>query len=131
MIQSRELFSPTLEYALLANRVVSALKVNETDSDERFQALDEAAGFLETMLRAADFGKSLQISDDSYKSALAYTEGIQALRFSLPRTVNTNPDPDQLVNELLSTAKKLRKGEHVPEYAQNNLALFFRFVRDS
>jgi len=132
MIQSRELFSANLEYALLANRVLSALTMKETDQDERLQALNEAAQFLGTMLRAEDFGKSLQISDDSYKSALAYSEGIQALRFSIPHAADAaNPDLNQLVKELLVTAKKLHEGQGVAHEAQDQLALFFKSVRDS
>lgn len=132
MIHSRELFSPTMEYALLANRVVSALMMKETDHQERLQALDEAARFIETMLKAEDFGRSLQISDDSYNSALAYSEGIQALKFVLPGPVEREgPNPTQLVNDLLSTARKLHQGEGVSDAAQEQLALFFKSVRDS
>jgi hypothetical protein len=132
MIQSRELFSTNLEYALLANRVLSALAMKDIDQDERRQALDEATQFLEIMLKAEDFGRSLQISDDSYKSALAYSEGIQALRFSIPHAADAdNPDLNQLVNQLLVTAKKLHEGQGVADEEQDQLALFFRSVRDS
>jgi hypothetical protein len=121
-----------MEYALLANRVVSALTMEDTDHSERSEALDQAMEFIETMLRAEDFGKSLQISDDSYKSALAYSEGLQALRFSLPAGLDPNgQDPNLMVSELLSTAKRLRHGEGVANAALDQLSSFFRTVRDA
>jgi hypothetical protein len=130
MIRSREVFTPALDHALLANRVVSVLEHPQTtDATEQRQVFNRCLNFIEMMLKGHDFSQSLQVSDDSYREAQAYGEGVRALRLTVGTTYDENSDPGSFLRSLASTAKKLSEGENASEPEIAPLLGFFRSVR--
>jgi hypothetical protein len=126
MIRSREVFSPMLEHALVANRVLASLKKNQMDEELR-QALEDAILFLQRMLQGQKIVTSMTISDNSYHDALAYEEGIKAFDLSSPD--EADPDSRRVIGELEKTASEIRDGKDVDAAARSRLQDFFSAVR--
>jgi hypothetical protein len=127
MIRSREVFSPLLEHALVANRVVSCLKRGQFNNESR-QAFADAIEFLNKMLHGHQQTNSLTINDDSYQNALAYEEGVKAFGAFLPVTADS--DSGKFIKTLTETAAALEAGNEVPQEARDRFEKFFVAVRD-
>jgi hypothetical protein len=128
MIRSREVFSPMLEHALVANRVLSSLSQNQTDDQESRQAFEDAIDFLRRMRQGQEIASSMMISDQSYHDALAYEEGIKAFDLSSPQ--EPNPDSTKYIAALEQTAALLHAGKGVDAEARAQLKRFFSAVRE-
>ena len=128
MIRSREVFSPMLEHALVANRVLASLKSNQLN-DELREALNDAIDFLRQMRKGQKIASSMTISDDlSYRYALTYEEGLKAFDLSWPQ--EPNPDSVRFITDLEQTASGIRDGKNVDLQARNRLEQFFSAVRE-
>jgi hypothetical protein len=131
MSHTAELLSATHEHALLSNRVVSALVMEEvTEAEERREALAEAVLFLNNIIDAKDLNRSLALTDEAYRSALAYSDGMKVLDVRTSRKGKNAPDTEKEVKHLLSTALALTKHAKVVADDRQRLIAFFRQVRN-
>jgi O-succinylbenzoate synthase len=127
MIRSREVFSPLLEHALVANRVVSCLKRGQFNKESQ-QAFADAIQFLDKMLHGHQQTSSLTINDDSYQNALAYEEGVKAFGSFLPLMADS--DSVKFIKALTETATALEAGNEVSQDSRDRFEKFFAAVRD-
>jgi len=128
MIRSREVFSPMLEHALVANRVVSCLRQGEVNTEECRQALGDAIQFLNRMLNGQALSNSMTIHDDSYQNALAYEEGVKAFSVFLP--LIAAEESVKFIRSLEETASALKDGSEVSAESREQLERFFWAMRE-
>src|SRR5262249_52263592 len=128
MIRSREVFSPLLEHALVANRVLSCLRHDDVKNEECRQALDDAIQFLNKMLNGQSVSTSMTIRDDSYQNALAYEEGMKAFSMFLPPAAAG--DSVRYIRTLEQTASALKEGTAVSAESRGRLEQFFFAMRE-
>lgn len=66
MIRSREVITPSLEHALVANRVLAALASNDLNSEETQEAIKDGLGFLESMITGKEATASRSVGAVGY-----------------------------------------------------------------
>ena len=71
MIRSREVIPASLEYALVANRVLAALASNDLASREAKDAVGDGLELLNSMIAGQQLTALRTVSADSYQAALA------------------------------------------------------------
>jgi len=126
MIRSREVIPPSLEYALVANRVLAALASNDLASREAKDAVDDGLQLLNSMIAGQQLTALRTVSADSYQ-ALAYGEGVRALEIHYR---GRGSEPIVLLRELVDVASSLKENRHVEEEAIREFKIFFQSMRD-
>ncbi len=129
MIRSREVITPSLEHALVANRVLAALASNDLNSEETQEAINDGLGFLKSMITGKEATTSRSVAADSYRAALAYGEGLRAFELVAIQG-GGNTEPTVYLNALIDTASALSKRGHVDQTAIEGFTSFFKTVRD-
>jgi|SRR5580692_1767984 hypothetical protein len=127
MIKSREVIPPSLEYALVANRVLAALASNDLGSREAKDAVNDGLQLLNSMIEGQQLTALRTVSADSYQAALAYGEGVRALEIHYR---GSGSEPIVLLRELVDVASSLRENQRVEEDAILEFKSFFQAVRD-
>src|SRR5712671_4700330 len=132
MIRSREAIPASLEHALVANRVLAALASKDLTSQEAQDAVEDGLQFLTSVLEGGRLATSRSVQVNSYKSALAYGEGVKAFEL-VGYQQGQSEDPTPYLEALLKCASALREHANVNDKndkAVQELASFFRTIRD-
>lgn len=129
MIKSREVIPASLEYALVANRVLAALASNDLASRETKDAVNDGLQLLNSMIEGQQLTALRTVSADSYQAALAYGEGVRALEIHY-RGRASGSEPIVLLRELVSVASSLKENQRVEDGAIREFKIFFQAMRD-
>ena len=131
MFQTREAIPTPLEHALLATRVLAVLHaVDRSQGSSIFvSALDDAIRLLDSITKGREYTKERRVSNVTFEYAFAYGEAIRAIE-TLPNRGRLSGEVNEMLADLIHTAKSLRSREPVPADSTERLISFFTLLRE-
>jgi hypothetical protein len=131
VFHTREAIPTPLEHALLATRVLAILHAVDKPQASTILApvLDDAIRFLDSIMKGREYTKERRVSNVTFEYAFAYGEAIRAIE-TLPNRGRLSGEVNEMLADLIHTAKSLRTRQPVPSDSTERLISFFALLRE-